>query len=70
MWVYVFDDSDEQIPPAYLAKTPIPLRALATGREIRGEAVRKIKLLEGELLLKADTYIYIYYPVFCQVIMF
>ncbi|MEQ2174783.1 hypothetical protein GOODEAATRI_011416 [Goodea atripinnis] len=43
LWVYVFDDSDEQIPPAYLAKTPIPLRALATGREIRGEAVRKTK---------------------------
>lgn len=33
----MFDDSDDQIPPAYLAKTPIPLRALATGREIRGE---------------------------------
>ncbi|XP_038135061.1 protein fantom [Cyprinodon tularosa] len=39
LWVYVFDDSDEQIPPAYLAKTPIPLRALATGREIRGDYV-------------------------------
>lgn len=37
MWVYVYDDSDDQIPPAYLAKTPIPLRGLATGREIRGE---------------------------------
>ncbi|KAK5848547.1 hypothetical protein PBY51_006151 [Eleginops maclovinus] len=39
LWLYVFDDSDDQIPPAYLAKTPIPLRALATGREIRGDFV-------------------------------
>ncbi|XP_036072802.1 protein fantom [Oryzias melastigma] len=39
LWVYVFDDSDDQIPPAYLAKTPIPLRALASGREIRGDYV-------------------------------
>ncbi|XP_040887190.1 protein fantom isoform X3 [Toxotes jaculatrix] len=39
LWVYVFDDSDDQIPPAYLAKSPIPLRALATGREIRGDYV-------------------------------
>ncbi|XP_051800041.1 protein fantom [Acanthochromis polyacanthus] len=39
LWVYVFDSSDEQIPPAYLAKTPVPLRALATGREIRGDYV-------------------------------
>nr|XP_033507909.1 protein fantom isoform X3 [Epinephelus lanceolatus] len=39
LWVYVFDDSDDQIPPPYLAKTPIPLRALATGREIRGDYV-------------------------------
>ncbi|KAF0039115.1 hypothetical protein F2P81_009599 [Scophthalmus maximus] len=39
LWVYVFDDSDEQMPPAYLAKTPIPLRTLATGREIRGDYV-------------------------------
>ncbi|XP_054608461.1 protein fantom isoform X2 [Dunckerocampus dactyliophorus] len=39
LWVYVFDDSDDQIPPAYLAKTPIPLRALATGREITGDYV-------------------------------
>uniref|UniRef100_UPI003AAC66BA protein fantom n=1 Tax=Centroberyx gerrardi TaxID=166262 RepID=UPI003AAC66BA len=39
LWVYVFDDSDDQIPPAYLAKTPVPLRALATGREIRGDYV-------------------------------
>ncbi|XP_029382814.1 protein fantom [Echeneis naucrates] len=39
LWVYVFDDSDDQIPPTYLAKTPIPLRALATGREIRGDYV-------------------------------
>ncbi|KAK1889697.1 X-linked retinitis pigmentosa GTPase regulator-interacting protein 1 [Dissostichus eleginoides] len=39
LWLYVFDDSDDQIPPAYLAKTPIPLRTLATGREIRGDFV-------------------------------
>ncbi|XP_067436448.1 protein fantom [Thunnus thynnus] len=39
LWVYVFDDSDDQIPPAYLAKTPIPLQTLATGREIRGDYV-------------------------------
>ncbi|XP_029311195.1 protein fantom, partial [Cottoperca gobio] len=39
LWVYVFDDSEDQIPPAYLAKTPIPLRALATGREVRGDYV-------------------------------
>ncbi|XP_036969270.1 protein fantom isoform X2 [Acanthopagrus latus] len=39
LWVYVYDDSDDQIPPAYLAKTPIPLRGLATGREIRGDYV-------------------------------
>ncbi|KAM9335197.1 protein fantom [Symphorus nematophorus] len=39
LWVYVFDDSDDQVPPPYLAKTPIPLRALATGREIRGDYV-------------------------------
>ncbi|XP_069015433.1 protein fantom [Embiotoca jacksoni] len=39
LWVYVFDDSDDQIPPPYLAKTPIPLRALATGRDIRGDYV-------------------------------
>ncbi|XP_061620244.1 protein fantom isoform X3 [Phyllopteryx taeniolatus] len=39
LWVYVFDDSDDQIPPAYLAKTPIPLRALATGKEITGDYV-------------------------------
>ncbi|KAM9827598.1 protein fantom [Neosynchiropus ocellatus] len=39
LWVYVFDDSDGQIPQAYLAKTPIPLRSLSTGREIRGDYV-------------------------------
>ncbi|XP_063326255.1 protein fantom isoform X3 [Pelmatolapia mariae] len=39
LWVYLFDDSDDQIPPPYLAKTPIPLRTLATGREIRGDYV-------------------------------
>ncbi|RVE60709.1 hypothetical protein OJAV_G00183350 [Oryzias javanicus] len=39
LWVYVFDDSDDQIPPAYLAKTPVPLRGLASGREIRGDYV-------------------------------
>ncbi len=36
LWVYVFDDSERQTPPTYLAKTPIPLRALAAGRPIRG----------------------------------
>nr|XP_057923870.1 protein fantom isoform X2 [Doryrhamphus excisus] len=39
LWVYVFDDSDDQIPAVYLAKTPIPLRALATGKEITGDYV-------------------------------
>ncbi|XP_057692867.1 protein fantom [Corythoichthys intestinalis] len=39
LWVYVFDESDDQIPPAYLAKTPIPLRALSTGKEITGDYV-------------------------------
>ncbi|XP_062240321.1 protein fantom [Platichthys flesus] len=39
LWVYVFDDGDDQVPPTYLAKTPIPLRALAKGREIRGDYV-------------------------------
>ncbi|XP_053272543.1 protein fantom [Pleuronectes platessa] len=39
LWVYVFDYGDDQMPPTYLAKTPIPLRALATGREIRGDYV-------------------------------
>uniref|UniRef100_A0A671KW63 RPGR interacting protein 1 n=1 Tax=Sinocyclocheilus anshuiensis TaxID=1608454 RepID=A0A671KW63_9TELE len=36
LWVYVFDDSERQTPPTYLAKTPIPLRGLAAGRPIRG----------------------------------
>ncbi|XP_034146622.1 protein fantom isoform X2 [Esox lucius] len=39
LWIYVFDDSDEQTPPAYLAKTPIPLLPLAAGRPIRGDYV-------------------------------
>ncbi|XP_029944146.1 protein fantom [Salarias fasciatus] len=39
LWVYVFDDSDDQVPPAYLSKTPVPLRSLATGKEIRGDYV-------------------------------
>ncbi|XP_056105817.1 protein fantom [Rhinichthys klamathensis goyatoka] len=39
LWVYVFDDSESQTPPTYLAKTPIPLRALAVGRPIRGDYV-------------------------------
>nr|XP_046183929.1 LOW QUALITY PROTEIN: protein fantom [Oncorhynchus gorbuscha] len=39
LWVYVFDDNDDQTPPAYLAKTPIPLRPLAAGRSIRGDYV-------------------------------
>lgn len=43
LWVYVFDDSDDQTPHTYLAKTPIPLQALATGREIRGKGGRRDK---------------------------
>ncbi|XP_051971079.1 protein fantom [Xyrauchen texanus] len=39
LWVYVFDDSESQTPPTYLAKTPIPLQALAAGRPIRGDYV-------------------------------
>uniref|UniRef100_UPI0037E88397 protein fantom n=1 Tax=Semicossyphus pulcher TaxID=241346 RepID=UPI0037E88397 len=39
LWVYVFDDSEDQIPAVYLAKTPIPLQVLASGREIRGDYV-------------------------------
>ncbi|XP_041635989.1 protein fantom [Cheilinus undulatus] len=39
LWVYVFDDSEDQVPPAYLAKTPIPLRVLASGKDIRGDYV-------------------------------
>ncbi|CAM4721402.1 unnamed protein product [Leuciscus chuanchicus] len=39
LWVYVFDDSESQTPPTYLAKTPIPLQALAVGRPIRGDYV-------------------------------
>ncbi|XP_030630839.1 protein fantom [Chanos chanos] len=39
LWVYMFDDSEGNIQPAYLAKTPIPLRSLATGRPIRGDYV-------------------------------
>ncbi|XP_071189487.1 protein fantom [Salvelinus alpinus] len=39
LWVYVFDDNDDQTPPAYLAKTPIPLRPLAAGQPIRGDYV-------------------------------
>lgn len=48
MWVYVFDDSDEQIPPPYLAKAPVPLGALATGREVKGE--ERIKKSELKIL--------------------
>ncbi|XP_036407622.1 protein fantom, partial [Megalops cyprinoides] len=39
LWVYAFDDSDDHPPASYLAKTPIPLRALALGRSIRGDFV-------------------------------
>ncbi|XP_072514782.1 protein fantom [Salminus brasiliensis] len=39
LWVYVFDDSEGQAPHTYLAKTPVPLRALATGRPIKGDYV-------------------------------
>lgn len=38
----MYDDSDDQVPPVYLAKTPVPLRSLATGREIRGK--RKVEI--------------------------
>ncbi|KAL4640646.1 protein fantom-like [Arapaima gigas] len=39
LWVYAFDDSDDRPLPSYLAKTPIPLKALAMGRHIRGDFV-------------------------------
>lgn len=39
LWVYVFDDSEGQAPHTYLAKTPVPLKALATGRPIKGDYV-------------------------------
>uniref|UniRef100_A0A3B4D727 RPGR interacting protein 1 n=1 Tax=Pygocentrus nattereri TaxID=42514 RepID=A0A3B4D727_PYGNA len=39
LWVYVFDDSEGQAPHNYLAKTPIPLGTLATGRPIKGDYV-------------------------------
>ncbi|XP_065806913.1 protein fantom [Labrus bergylta] len=39
LWVYVFDDTEDEMPPSYLAKTPIPLRILASGRDIRGDFV-------------------------------
>ncbi|XP_073669286.1 protein fantom-like [Paramisgurnus dabryanus] len=39
LWLYVFDKSECQTTPTYLAKTPIPLQALATGRPIRGDFV-------------------------------
>ncbi|XP_034532655.1 protein fantom [Notolabrus celidotus] len=39
LWVYVFDNSADRIPPTYIAKTPIPLRVLASGQDIRGDYV-------------------------------
>ncbi|XP_028839633.1 protein fantom isoform X2 [Denticeps clupeoides] len=39
LWVYIFDESEQETPPTYLAKTPIPLRALSTGRPVRGDYV-------------------------------
>ncbi|KAG9328679.1 hypothetical protein JZ751_011491 [Albula glossodonta] len=39
LWVYAFDDSDRQNPASYMAKTPIPLQALAQGQPIRGDYV-------------------------------
>lgn len=36
LWVYLFDDSESQAPHSYLAKTPVPLRALTNGRPIKG----------------------------------
>ncbi|XP_076145080.1 protein fantom isoform X2 [Alosa pseudoharengus] len=37
LWVYLYDDHEDQMPPAYLAKTSISLQALATGRPIKGD---------------------------------
>ncbi|XP_066530567.1 protein fantom [Hoplias malabaricus] len=39
LWVYVFDDSEDQAPYTYMAKTPVPLQALATGRPIKGDYI-------------------------------
>ncbi|KAJ8332243.1 hypothetical protein SKAU_G00427880 [Synaphobranchus kaupii] len=39
LWVYAFDNCDDQTATSYLAKTPIPLRNLAMGRPIRGDYV-------------------------------
>ncbi|XP_074518237.1 protein fantom [Halichoeres trimaculatus] len=39
LWVYLFENSEDQIPPAFLAKAPIPLRALASGQDMRGDFV-------------------------------
>ncbi|XP_047006286.1 X-linked retinitis pigmentosa GTPase regulator-interacting protein 1 isoform X2 [Ictalurus punctatus] len=36
LWVYMIDDSECQPPTTYLAKTPVPLQALITGRPIKG----------------------------------
>lgn len=36
LWVYLYDDHEDQMPPVYLAKTSVSLQALATGRPIRG----------------------------------
>lgn len=52
LWVYVYDDSDDQVPPVYLAKSPVPLRSLATGREIRGK-----KLLLFQKIIRRIMYI-------------
>ncbi|KAB5533057.1 hypothetical protein PHYPO_G00127260 [Pangasianodon hypophthalmus] len=39
LWVYMIDDSKGQSPTTYLAKTPVPLQALITGRPIKGSYV-------------------------------
>lgn len=49
--MYVFDDSEEQAPPPYLAKTPVPLSALATGREVKGQGSFSLLTEMSELKL-------------------
>ncbi|XP_060717635.1 protein fantom [Tachysurus vachellii] len=39
LWVYMIDDSEEQSPTNFLAKTPVPLQALITGKPIKGSYV-------------------------------
>lgn len=37
LWVYMIDDSEKQSPTNFLAKTPVPLQALITGKPIKGK---------------------------------